>query len=220
MKCRFRAPAPAEQPTNANVTVCRDSDDPNDATLSPTVWTCTEARFVNESVATCAMPRLSTLGKIPVSVSVDGGESYSSDCDNAGTCPLAVHLAVVETPAGIVLNSTVTQNGALPFQLWEVNDERIWIEITASAGWGHATSDRVASLLHVRVGGVTRPVHPRQPEAGSAPYAVAELPKGLIPAIYTVQVSADGGVTFLPPDTDDERLTLEVKACPAGSECS
>ena len=80
------------------------------------------------------MPRLSTQGKIVVSVSVDGGESYSIYCDNSGTCPQTVNLFVVETPIGIVLNSTSTQNRAIPFQLWEVNDERIWIEITTSNG--------------------------------------------------------------------------------------
>jgi hypothetical protein len=47
-------------------------------------------------------------------------------------------------------------------------------------------------MVHVRVGGVTRAV-----EALEGSSAVVELPKGLIEGYYPIEVSVDGGATFV-----------------------
>jgi hypothetical protein len=47
-------------------------------------------------------------------------------------------------------------------------------------------------MVHVRVGGVTRAV-----EAQEGSSAVVELPKGLIEGYYPIEVSVDGGATFV-----------------------
>lgn len=97
--------------------------------------------------------------------------------------------------------------------VYETNGERVFIEVTGT-GWTDA------SILHIRAGGVTRAV--KGMTVGTtltgAAKAVLELPRGLRPGGYPVQVSADGGMTFFPVSSSSTNLTVD--ACPAGQYCS
>lgn len=96
--------------------------------------------------------------------------------------------------------------------MWETNGERVYVEISAT-NWNSS------SLLHVRAGGITRSVRGLADATGGSK-AVFELPRGLQPGAYPVQVSADGGMTFVPADPTTSGLVLTVSGCPAGESCT
>ena len=71
-------------------------------------------------------------------------------------------------------------------------------------------------MLLARVGGVTQPIQAsvQMRDAGTSgdppqASAIVELPRGLRPGVYPLEISADGGVTFLPA-SKDPALNVEV----------
>ena len=188
LRCRFGKPAHADQPADAMLSdTCRGCD--------PASCACTEAEFLNRTLLRCPVPNLETIGPVEVSVTVDGGASYSTP--QAG---LPVRVQIMDIAADSALNVTAR---------YETSDERVFISL-ADPSW------LANSLVQVRVAGVTR--HARV--SGTAPPAVAaELPRGLKPGAYAVSASADGGATFKPPAAGPAML-LEIVPCAGGSSCS
>ena len=119
---------------------------------------------------------------------------------------------VVDRPGDISAKLTGTDKA----EVYETNEGRVSIEI-AGSGWNSS------SILYLRAGGLTRVAKGDDVGTGATPEGkilrkvTLDLPRGLRPEQYPVQVSADGGMTFFPVDKD---LSLEVKACPAGSSCT
>jgi hypothetical protein len=219
LRCRFARPAAATQPTDAQIATCPGCDAGS--------CVCTVGAFLNTTLARCPMPHLEP-GEVEVSLSVDGGASYSAP---SAAGPAAV--VVLPPSDGIVVNTT---------SLFETSDERVFVELQ-DASWGPNV------LLFARVGGATLPAPVGR---GTTPTATIELPRSLAPGAYTVVVSADGGTVFqatsalssapavtpTPPSasTSSARRLLSshsttppaaaavgqlaIQACPAGSVCS
>lgn len=132
---------------------------------------CTAGAFLNTTLARCPMPHLEP-GEVEVSLSVDGGASYSA---TSAAGPATV--VVLPPSGGTVVNTT---------SIFETSDERVFIELQ-DASWAPNV------LLFVRVGGATLPALVGR---GTSPTASVELPRALAQGAYTVVVSADGGTIF------------------------
>lgn len=129
MRCRFHAPASINQTVDANLTRCLDCPQEN--------CSCTEARYVNRSLAYCPIPRFTRVGPVIVDITIVNGSDYS---EPQGQYP--INFTVLEQPLQL------TANFSRPF---ETVEEHVYVGINGT-GWN------TTNVLIARIGNETRAV--------------------------------------------------------------
>ena len=113
-------------------------------------------------------------------------------------------LEIVPVPSDLVMNVT---------SAYESVDHRTFVEISGKLGL-EETPERETPTFYVRLGGYTRPMAV-QIDENSLQKGAFEIQRGLVPDVYEVTISADGGETFYP----NPAMTFEILECPAGASC-